>query len=77
MADKGWEKKISAKAEQVEQIPGTAEENSGKDVNHKEIQTAQEMVKSMSMQKKRFTNMGLHPPDQQAIRPVVFKECVS
>ena len=44
---------------------------------HKEIQTAREMVKSMTMQRRRFTNMGLHPPEQQAIRPAVFRESVS
>ncbi len=34
---------------------------------HKEIQTAREMVKTMTLNRRRYTNMGLHPPDQQAI----------
>jgi putative transposase len=44
---------------------------------HREIQTAREMVKAMTMSRRRFKNMGLHPPDQQAIRPAVFRESIS
>jgi hypothetical protein len=44
---------------------------------HKGIQTVREIVRSMTMQKGRFTFMGLHPPEQQAIRPAVFLRKVS
>ncbi len=43
----------------------------------REIQTARDMVKIMTMNRRRFINLGLHPPDQQAIRPAVFRESVS
>ena len=44
---------------------------------NKEIQTARDMVKSMTLRNRKYINMGLGPAKQQAIMPADIRQSLS